>query len=132
MRLRSIIASKRFRFSYRLDYKDFFQMTIEGQCDVVYAKIEDVKQWKVNSDENDLTRKNFFFLIFQEERNDDEMTLVSKTIDFSKCTKRPDVFYTFRMHDECRDCEDHTNKRYKDTNAYEPSTVWDFVYFFSF
>ncbi|CAJ0957633.1 unnamed protein product, partial [Mesorhabditis belari] len=84
------------------------ETTLEGQdCEVVYAKVEELKKWN-------------------DEQTEQEETVVSKTIDFNKCTTRPDVFYTFRMNDECRECDDHVNKRYNEIQPYQPSTMMRF------
>ncbi|KAJ1364138.1 hypothetical protein KIN20_024158 [Parelaphostrongylus tenuis] len=73
---------------------DFFtvnERTIEGDCEVAYMILK---------------RK-------------DDTTEITKSVDFEKCSRRPEAKYNFRHRSECRDC--------KMADNFEPSTVYNYV-----
>ena len=58
------------------DYYSVIEKTLEGDCEVSYTVIRE-EQW----------------------------TTVTKSINFDKCTGRPDIKYNMRFESECDDCE---------------------------
>ncbi|KHJ98709.1 lipoprotein amino terminal region [Oesophagostomum dentatum] len=73
------------------DYFTATERTIEGECEVAYTII----------------------------KKKEDVTEVTKSVNFNKCTGRPFSKYNFRYLTECRDC--------KETNILEPSTVYTYL-----
>ncbi|KJH41555.1 lipoprotein amino terminal region [Dictyocaulus viviparus] len=72
---------------------DFFKVnerTIEGDCEVAYTIV----------------------------KMEDSSTEVTKSVNFDKCTQRPQVKYSFRHMTKCNDCEK--------VDTFEPSTVYTY------
>uniref|UniRef100_A0A0K0CZE1 Vitellogenin domain-containing protein n=1 Tax=Angiostrongylus cantonensis TaxID=6313 RepID=A0A0K0CZE1_ANGCA len=73
---------------------DFFnanERTIEGDCEVAYTVL----------------------------KKKDDITEVTKSVNFNKCSRRPQAKYNFRYLSECRDC--------KEADNFEPNTVYNYV-----
>ncbi|EPB79364.1 von Willebrand factor type D domain protein [Ancylostoma ceylanicum] len=73
------------------DYFTANERTIEGDCEVAYTII----------------------------KKKEDVTEVTKSVNFNKCTRRPITKYNFRYLTECRDC--------KETDYFEPSTVYTYL-----
>ncbi|RCN42164.1 lipoprotein amino terminal region [Ancylostoma caninum] len=73
------------------DYFTANERTIEGDCEVAYTII----------------------------KKKEDVTEVTKSVNFNKCTRRPLTKYNFRYLTECRDC--------KETDYFEPSTVYTYL-----
>ncbi|KIH42251.1 hypothetical protein ANCDUO_27766, partial [Ancylostoma duodenale] len=73
------------------DYFTANERTIEGDCEVAYTII----------------------------KKKEDVTEVTKSVNFNKCTRRPLTMYNFRYLTECRDC--------KETDYFEPSTVYTYL-----
>ncbi|KAK5981628.1 Lipoprotein amino terminal region [Trichostrongylus colubriformis] len=73
---------------------DFFtvtERTIEGECEVAYTIL----------------------------KKKDDVTEVTKTVNFDMCTRRPEAMYNFRYLTECPEC--------KEKDILEPSTVYTYL-----
>jgi hypothetical protein len=73
--------------------KDFWivpEMTIEGDCMVAYSRTEDKGK-----------------------------TTVTKSVDFEKCTRRPDIRYNVRYSSECPECEQSGEMQSQSVYTYE-------------
>ncbi|VDM77027.1 unnamed protein product [Strongylus vulgaris] len=73
------------------DYFTVNERTIEGDCEVAYTIV----------------------------RKEEDVTEVTKSVNFNKCSRRPHTMYNFRYLTECRDC--------KEKNILEPSTVYTYL-----
>ncbi|VDL62423.1 unnamed protein product [Nippostrongylus brasiliensis] len=73
------------------DYFTTTERTIEGDCEVAYTILK---------------KKDF-------------VTEVTKSVNFDKCTRRPQTKYNFRYLTECPEC--------KETDVFEPSTVYTYL-----
>ncbi|VDK63348.1 unnamed protein product, partial [Cylicostephanus goldi] len=73
------------------DYFTAVERTIEGECEVAYTIV----------------------------RREEDITEVTKSVNFNKCTHRPLSMYNFRYLTECRDC--------KENNVLEPTTVYTYL-----
>ncbi|WKY16214.1 hypothetical protein Q1695_001139 [Nippostrongylus brasiliensis] len=73
------------------DYFTVTERTIEGDCEVAYTILK---------------KKDF-------------TTEVSKSVNFDKCTRRPETMYNFRLLTECKEC--------KETDVFEPVTTYNYV-----
>jgi len=72
------------------DFYSVVEKTLEGDCEVAYTIVRE-QEW----------------------------TTVTKSINFDKCTSRPDIKYGMRFESDCEDCE-------KQADLVQPQTVYTY------
>jgi hypothetical protein len=98
--------------SERLRDQDFFTViedTIEGECETAYTILsvpsEDSSSEESGSQENSGKKSGSKSGSKSVNDNDSNVLNVTKSINFEKCQRRPDIRYNYRFQDWCPSCE---------------------------
>lgn len=82
------------------------QDTIEGECETAYT-VQSVSYEDDSSEENNSGEKSGKKSGSKGSSEDDinNVLNVTKSINFEKCQRRPDIRYNYRFQDWCPSCE---------------------------